>query len=94
MRVATLEGIQPTALKDLNEVLFKVLAGGDKIRKTSLGGVKTAAERLNVEFGSQRTPTSPPRLSAKRVAGSIGSPVTGSCVWTTPTMLFEWKPRP
>ncbi|MEG1768190.1 MAG: flagellar motor switch protein FliG [Comamonas sp.] len=47
LRVATLEGIQPTALKDLNEVLFKVLAGGDKIRKTSLGGVKTAAEIIN-----------------------------------------------
>lgn len=47
LRVATLEGIQPTALKDLNEVLFKVLAGGDKIRKTSLGGVKTAAEMIN-----------------------------------------------
>ncbi len=48
LRVATLEGIQPTALKDLNEVLFKVLAGGDKIRKTSLGGVKTAAEIVNL----------------------------------------------
>ena len=47
LRVATLEGIQPTALKDLNEVLFQVLAGGDKVRKTSLGGVKTAAEMLN-----------------------------------------------
>jgi len=39
---------EPTALKDLNEVLFKVLAGGDKIRKTSLGGVKTAAEIINL----------------------------------------------
>ena len=48
LRVATLEGIQPTALKDLNEVLFKVLAGGDKIRKSSLGGVKTAAEIINM----------------------------------------------
>ena len=48
LRIATLEGIQPTALKDLNEVLFKVLAGGDKIRKTSLGGVKTAAEIINL----------------------------------------------
>jgi flagellar motor switch protein FliG len=47
LRVATLEGIQPTALKDLNEVLFKVLAGGDKIRKTSLGGVKAAADIIN-----------------------------------------------
>ncbi len=48
LRVATLEGIQPTALKDLNEVLFKVLAGGDKIRKTSLGGIKAAAEIINL----------------------------------------------
>ena len=48
LRVATLEGIQPMALKDLNEVLFKVLAGGDKIRKTSLGGIKTAAEIINL----------------------------------------------
>lgn len=52
LRVATLEGIQPTALKDLNEVLFKVLAGGDKIRKTSMGGVKTAAEIINM-MGTQ-----------------------------------------
>ena len=48
LRVATLEGIQPTALKDLNEVLFKVLAGGDKVRKSSLGGVKAAAEIINL----------------------------------------------
>ena len=48
LRVATLEGIQPTALKDLNEVLFKVLAGGDKVRKSSLGGVKAAAEMINL----------------------------------------------
>ncbi|MDD2714122.1 MAG: flagellar motor switch protein FliG [Simplicispira sp.] len=48
LRIATLEGIQPTALKDLNEVLFRVLAGGDKIRKSSLGGVKTAAEIINL----------------------------------------------
>ncbi|MDD2544923.1 MAG: flagellar motor switch protein FliG [Burkholderiaceae bacterium] len=48
LRVATLEGIQPTALKDLNEVLFRVLAGGDKIRKSSLGGIKAAAEIINL----------------------------------------------
>ena len=48
LRVATMEGIQPSALKDLNEVLFKVLAGGDKMRKSSLGGVKTAAEMINL----------------------------------------------
>ena len=48
LRIATLEGIQPTALKDLNEVLYQVLAGGDKIRKSSLGGIKTAAEIINM----------------------------------------------
>ena len=47
LRIATMEGIQPSALKDLNEVLFKVLSGGDKVRKASLGGVKTAAEVIN-----------------------------------------------
>lgn len=48
VRVATLDGIQPAALKDLNEVMSKVLAGGDRSRKSSLGGVKTAAEILNM----------------------------------------------
>ncbi len=48
LRIATMEGIQPVALKDLNEVLFTVLSGGDKIRKTSLGGVNTAAEMINL----------------------------------------------
>ncbi len=48
VRIATLDGIQPTALRDLNEVMSKVLAGGDRSRKSSLGGVKTAAEILNM----------------------------------------------
>ena len=48
IRIATLDGIQPSALKDLNEVLSKVLAGGDKLRKASLGGAKTAAEIINM----------------------------------------------
>ena len=48
VRIATLDGIQPAALKDLNEVLAKILSGGDRTRKTSLGGVKTAAEMINL----------------------------------------------
>jgi len=48
VRIATLDGIQPTALRDLNEVMSKVLAGGDRSKKSSLGGVKTAAEILNM----------------------------------------------
>jgi len=48
IRIATLDGIQPTALKDLNEVMTRVLAGGDRSRKSSLGGAKAAAEILNM----------------------------------------------
>ena len=48
VRIATLDGIQPTALRDLNEVMSKVLSGGDRSRKSSLGGVKAAAEILNM----------------------------------------------
>jgi len=55
VRIATLDGIQPAALKDLNEVLSKVLAGGERSRKASLGGVKTAAEILNMLGSSIET---------------------------------------
>lgn len=45
-RVATLDGIQPNALHELNEVLARMLAGADKLKKAALGGPKTAAEML------------------------------------------------
>jgi flagellar motor switch protein FliG len=48
VRIATLDGIQPNALRDLNDVMSKVLAGGDKSRKAALGGVKPAAEIINM----------------------------------------------
>ena len=47
LRIATLDGIQPNALIELNDVLAKVLASGDKLKKTTLGGVRAAAEILN-----------------------------------------------
>ena len=55
VRVATLDGIQPTALRDLNDVMARVLAGGERLRKTSLGGVKTAAEIINLMGASLET---------------------------------------
>jgi len=48
IRIATLDGIQPNALKDLNEVLSRVLAGGVQVKRQSLGGVKPAAEIINM----------------------------------------------
>jgi len=47
LRIATLDGIQPTALQELNEVLGKVISSGDKLKKAPLGGVRAAAEILN-----------------------------------------------
>ncbi len=47
LRIATLEGVQPAALRELNDVLTKVLTGGDKIKKSTIGGVRAAAEILN-----------------------------------------------
>ncbi|MFX1677799.1 MULTISPECIES: flagellar motor switch protein FliG [unclassified Roseateles] len=48
IRIATLDGIQPMALKDLNEVMGQILAGGERMKKSNLGGVKTAAEIINM----------------------------------------------
>ena len=47
MRVATLDGIHPNALRELNDTIAKVLAGSDQIKKAALGGVRAAAEILN-----------------------------------------------
>ncbi len=48
LRIATLEGIQPVALRDLNDVMSKVLTGGERSKKSNLGGAKAAAEMLNM----------------------------------------------
>lgn len=52
MRIATLESIHPSALRELNETLAKVLSGTDQIKKAALGGVRTAAEILNFVGGA------------------------------------------
>ena len=47
LRIATLDGIQPAALRELNDVLTKLLSGTDNIKKAPMGGVRAAAEILN-----------------------------------------------
>ena len=47
VRIATLDGIQPAALKDLNEIMGRLLSNADRVKKAGLGGVKSAAEMLN-----------------------------------------------
>ncbi len=52
LRIATLDGVQPHALRELNDVLTKLLSGSDHIKKSKVGGVKTAAEILNFMGGA------------------------------------------
>ena len=47
LRIATLDSIQPMALRELNDVLAQLLSGGNNIRKAPMGGIRAAAEILN-----------------------------------------------
>jgi len=47
LRIATLDSVQPTALRELNDVLTTLLTGEGVGKKHIKGGVRTAAEILN-----------------------------------------------
>ncbi|CUA82270.1 MULTISPECIES: flagellar motor switch protein FliG [Gulbenkiania] len=47
IRTATLEGVQPQALRELNDVLTQLLSGSDRIKKSAAGGIGMTAEILN-----------------------------------------------
>ena len=51
LRIATLDGVQPAALRELNDVLTKLLSGNESIKKKPIGGIRTAAEILNYLSG-------------------------------------------
>ena len=51
LRIATLDGVQPAALRELNEVLTKLLTGNESLKKKPMGGVRAAAEILNFLSG-------------------------------------------
>ncbi|HEY4542308.1 MAG TPA: flagellar motor switch protein FliG, partial [Noviherbaspirillum sp.] len=51
LRIATLDGVQPAALRELNEVLTKLLTGNEAVKKKPIGGVRAAAEILNFLSG-------------------------------------------
>lgn len=56
LRIATLDGIQPTALRELNDVLTKLLSGSENnIKKQPMGGTRTAADILNFMSGAVET---------------------------------------
>ena len=47
LRIATLDGVQPAALSELNEILEKQFSGNAGAQTTTVGGLKTAADILN-----------------------------------------------
>ncbi|GBG00707.1 flagellar motor switch protein G [Azospira sp. I13] len=55
LRVATLEGVQPAALRELNDVMLRLLSGSANIKKSAMGGVRTVAEILNFMGSANET---------------------------------------
>jgi flagellar motor switch protein FliG len=47
LRIATLDGIPPNALSELNEIMERQFAGNQNLKSSNIGGVKCAANILN-----------------------------------------------
>ncbi|GAB3349196.1 flagellar motor switch protein FliG [Chromohalobacter beijerinckii] len=52
LRIATFSGVQPAALQELTEVLGSML-DGQNVKRSKMGGARTAAEILNLMNSSQ-----------------------------------------
>lgn len=52
MRIATMKGVQPSALRELDEIMEKQLTGSENVKATTLGGIDAAANILNYMEGS------------------------------------------
>ena len=51
MRIATLDGVPPEALQELNVILEKQFSGNSSMKSSGVGGVKVAADILNFMDG-------------------------------------------
>jgi flagellar motor switch protein FliG len=51
LRIATLDGVKPIALRELNDVMTKLLTGNENLKKQTMGGIKVAAEIMNYMSG-------------------------------------------
>jgi flagellar motor switch protein FliG len=47
MRISVLDGVQPSALNELDDILEKQFAGNTNVQSSHVGGVKIAADILN-----------------------------------------------
>ena len=56
MRIATLDGVQPHALNELDEIMERQFSGStNKLKSANVGGIKAAADILNAMEGSRET---------------------------------------
>lgn len=55
LRIATLDGVQPAALQELDEILERQLSGKNTAKSSMIGGVKTAASILNFMDASKES---------------------------------------
>jgi len=53
MRIATLDGVQPSALSELDDIMEKQFAGKSTGKTSSLGGAKAAADIVNLLDASE-----------------------------------------
>ncbi|MDP2097853.1 MAG: flagellar motor switch protein FliG [Methylococcales bacterium] len=52
MRIATMKGIQPSALRELDQIMEQQLTGSDNVKSTSVGGIDAVANILNLLDGA------------------------------------------
>lgn len=55
IRIARLDGIQPSALRELDEIMEKQFSGGGNLKSSSVGGIKVAANIMNLMDSSVGT---------------------------------------
>ncbi len=56
LRIATLDGIPPNALNELNEIMERQFSGNQNLKSSNIGGIKVAANILNfMDSGQDQT---------------------------------------
>jgi flagellar motor switch protein FliG len=51
VRIATMQGVQPAALRELDDIMEKQLSGSETVKATTIGGIEAAANILNFMDG-------------------------------------------
>ncbi len=55
LRIATLDGVKPFALRELDDVMNKFITANETVKKKSMGGIKVAADIINFMSGDNES---------------------------------------